>query len=357
VASLTLPPPAAPLALRLRNRLFAGPASTGISLALLALLALAAWRLFRWAVLDAEFAPDVQACRAAAGACWGVIGEKHRLVLLGRFPVGESWRPVLAIAVLLAGVGLAALPRFFNRFGLALVAGSLAAFVLLMRGGVAGLGGVTTDLWGGLPLTLFLTVTACLAGMPLGILLALARRSALPLGRWLATGYIELIRGVPLVTLLFFGAFVLPLLLPAETRLDPMVRIAACLVAFEAAYLAEVFRGGLQSIPRGQYEAAQALGMTRAQTLRLVVLPQALRLTIAPTTSNIIGVLKNTSLVAIVNVYDLTGALKLALGDAQWRPFFVEMYLLVCAIYLAIGLGIAHYGRFLERRYALDSRK
>lgn len=357
MSSLTLTPPAAPLALRLRRRLFAGPASAAITLALLALLGIAAWHLLRWAWWEAEFASDVEACRAAAGACWGVIGEKHRLVLLGRFPPADSWRPVLAIAVLLAGVGLAALPRFFNRVGLALVAASLVAFVVLMRGGVAGLDGVTTDLWGGLPLTLFLSVTACLAGLPLGILLALARRSALPLVRWLATGYIELIRGVPLVTLLFFGAFVLPLLLPAQTRFDPMLRIAACLVAFEAAYLAEVFRGGLQSIPRGQYEAAQALGLTRAQALRLVVLPQALRLTIAPTTSNVIGMLKNTSLVAIVNVYDLTGALKLALGDAQWRPFFVEMYLLVCAIYLAIGLAIAHYGRFLERRYALDLRK
>jgi general L-amino acid transport system permease protein len=234
-----------------------------------------------------------------------------------------------------------------------LLVGGVVAFAVLMAGGVLGLSPVGTDLWGGLPLTLLLAVVALLIGVPLGIALALARRSKLPAVSWLATGYIELVRGVPLITLLFFGAFVLPLLLPARWQLDPMLRIGICLTLFCAAYLAEVFRGGLQAVTRGQYEAAHALNLNKWQTLTRVVLPQALRITIAPTASLFIGAVKDTSLVAIVNIYDLTGTLRLALGDADWRPFFVEMYVMVSAVYLTIGLSIAKYGRYLEQRYAL----
>ena len=349
-------PAAAPLAERLRLQLFPTQRSSAVTILIGLLLAYATWRLLRWGLFNAEWRADAAACMAAAGACWGAVSEKQRLVLLGRFPADESWRPIAASLLLLAGVGFAALPRFFGRWGLMMVAAGLGGCVLLMHGGVFGLSRVTTDLWGGLPLTLFLTVLACLAGLPLGILLALGRRATLPLLRWLSTGYIELIRGVPLITLLFFGAFVLPLVLPAQLRLDPMIRIAVCLVAFIAAYLAEVFRGGLQAIPKGQYEAAQALGLTRLQTLRLIVLPQALRITIAPTVSTFIGALKDTSLVAVVNIYDLTGSLKLALGDTTWRPFFIELYVLVCGVYLAIGLAMAHYGRYLENRYSLERK-
>lgn len=346
-----------PLTMRLRSELFATPRTSAVTVVIVAALLMGLWRLLWWGILDAETQANPDACRRAAGACWGVIAEKHRLVLLGRFPFGESWRPVAAMVVLLASVGIAALPRFFGRAGFVMLVAGLASFGLLMSGGIGGLSKVTTDLWGGLPLTLFLAVLSCLAGVPLGILLALGRRSSLPVVRWLSTGYIELIRGMPLITLLFFGAFVLPLLLPANLRMDPMVRIGICLSGFSAAYLAEVFRGGLQAIPRGQYEAAQALGLSRAKALRYVVLPQAMRITIAPTVSSFIGALKDTSLVAIVNIYDLTGALKLAMGDSAWRPYFLEMYLMISAIYLALGLCIAQYGRFLEKRYSLDRDK
>ena len=161
-------------------------------------------------------------------------------------------------------------------------------------------------------------------------------------------------REVSVVLVSLFGAFVLPMLVPAQWRVDPMVRIAVCLAAFSAAYLAEVFRGGLQAVPQGQVMAAQAMGFTRVQVLRHVVLPQALRVTIAPTVSNFIGAVKDTSLVAIVNIYDITGSLKMAMSDPHWIAYFVEMYMVVCAVYLLIGLGIARYGRFLESRYALQ---
>jgi general L-amino acid transport system permease protein len=351
---MTVPAPAS-FAIRLRG-LAGSPGNAAISVLLLLGVAWLAWKGLGWGLLGAEFRPDPQACREASGACWGALVERGRSILLGRFPADASWRPVLAMTLLAGAIGLAALPRFFNRRGLALVIAGLCAFVLLMHGGFAGLETVTSDVWGGLPLTLFLAAVACLAGIPLGILLALGRRGSLPFVRWVCTTYIELVRAVPLITLLFFGAVVMPLVLPPEVRLDTMARIAVCLVMFEAAYFAEVIRGGLQAIPKGQHEAAHALGLTPVQTLRLVVLPQALRLTIPPTVSNVMGVLKNTSLVAVVNVFDLTGSLKIALAAPEWKPFHVEMYALVVGVYLALGLAIAAYGRFLERRYAMHQR-
>ncbi len=354
MAAIAIRPPSAPgLADRLRHTLFPDAPSAIVSSLALAAIAWGAWELLRWALLDAVARPDAAACRAAEGACWGVLVEKGRLVLLGRFPQGEQWRPIVGSVALLACLGAAAHPRFFGKIGVALLVIGIAVFGVLMAGGVFGLTPVGSDLWGGLPLTLFLAVIACLVGVPLGIALALGRRSKLPAVSWLSTGYIELVRGLPLITLLFFGVFVLPLILPAQWRLDPMLRIGICLTLFAAAYLAEVFRGGLQAVTRGQYEAAHALGLTRWQTLTRVVLPQALRITIAPTTNLFIGAVKDTALVSIVNIYDLTGMLRLATADAEWRPFFVEMYVMVSAIYLAIGLSLAQYGRYLERRYAL----
>jgi len=353
MSAMLAPPPALPLPARIRSAWFATPGSALVSVGLILALLYLAWRAFDWAVLGAVGGTDAQTCRSASGACWAAVVDKHRLVLFGRFPPAEQWRPFLASALLLAGVGTAALPRFFGRVGISMLVATLIAFVVLMAGGVLGLTPVGTNLWGGLPLTLFLALVACLFGVPIGLGLALARRSTLPALRWLATGYIEGVRGVPLITLLFFGAFVLPLMLPPGWRFDAMLRIAICLTLFSAAYLAEVFRGGLQSVGKGQGEAAHALGFTKLQTLSRVVLPQALRVTIASTVNIFIGAIKDTSLVMIVNVYDMTGALKLAMADPQWRPYFVELYLVVGAIYLALGFGLALYGRFLERRYAL----
>ncbi len=353
MAQMTQPPASAALGERLRHTLLGDTPSAIVSSVLLVGLVWAAWQALRWGVIDAVTLPDTKLCRAAEGACWGVLVEKGRLVLLGRFPQEEQWRPLLGCAALLGCLLAAAHPRCFGRIGFGLLVGGIGVFGALMAGGVFGLTPIGTDLWGGLPLTLLLAVVACLIGVPLGIALALARRSKLPALSWLATSYIEIVRGLPLITLLFFGAFVLPLLLPPQWRMDPMLRIGICLTMFCAAYLAEVFRGGLQAVTRGQYEAAHALGLNKWQALTRVVLPQALRITIAPTTSLFIGAVKDTSLVAIVNIYDLTGTLRLAMGDAKWRPYFVEMYVMVSAVYLTIGLSIARYGRYLERRYAL----
>lgn len=352
-----LQPPAPPSwRERWLRAMFATPGTSVMTVVVLTLLALAVYKAFVWGVWNATTVVDSAVCRESSGACWGAVVYNHRIILLGRYPVGEGWRPVLGMALLLGAVGLAATPRFFGARGVWMVVGALASFVALLAGGWAGLTPVESDLWGGLPLTLLLSVFAVITSVPLAIVLALGRRSHLPIVRWICTGYIELVRGVPLITVLFFGAFVLPLLLPASWRADTMIRVAICLTAFSAAYLAEVYRGGLQAITKGQYEAAHALSLSRWQTLKLVILPQAARMTIPPATSHFIGVLKDTSLVAIVNIYDLTGSLKMALTNPEWRPYFVEAYFVVSTIYLVLGLSIVRYGRFLEQRYALDKR-
>jgi general L-amino acid transport system permease protein len=336
------------LALRLRRMLFPDPASSLISLAGLAALAWAASALLSWGLLHAVFAPDNQACREASGACWGIVSEKYRLILLGRFPFEAQWRPVLGTVLMLGSVLCLAWPRCWNFKGLVVFGAGVTAMMVLMAGGVFGLARVGTDLWGGLPLTVLLSVLGCLLAVPMGMLLALARRSHLPVVRAVSVAYIETVRGIPLIAWLIFASFVLPLLLPPAWQIDLLLRVGATIVLFAAAYLAEVFRGGLQAIPRGQYEAAHALGLNRLQTLSRVVIPQALRMTLGPTVNIVIGVLKDTALVSVVNLYELTGTLKLALSQPDWQVFFVEAYIFVAVIYLALGSGISCYGRFLE---------
>ena len=178
------------------------------------LLSWLGWHLLNWAVFNASLSSDAGSCRLSQGACWGVIQEKGRLVLMGRYPQSEQWRPLLGCLLLLTSLAAAAHPRGFGKTGLVCVLASLGSFILLLAGGVFGLAVVPTELWGGLPLTLLLAMLACLAGLPLALMLALGRRSSRLLWRCLCTSWIELIRGVPLITLLFFGAFVVPLVMP-----------------------------------------------------------------------------------------------------------------------------------------------
>jgi len=266
----------------LRRQLFGSPAAAVLTLALAAALGGLGWKLFAWGALHAVAAPDLDACRAVRGegACWGFVAEKWRLVLFGRYPFDAQWRPALATALVVAMLVASGLPAGWTRTGARLLAAgwlaALAAFFVLMAGGVLGLARVGTELWGGLPLTVILTLVAIAASAPLGIALALARRSSLALLRTLAVGYIELVRGLPLITVLFVATFVFPLLMPAGVGVDPFWRVCAGLVVFQAAYMAETVRGGLQTLPRGQLEAGRSLGMGPWQLQRWIVLPQAL---------------------------------------------------------------------------------
>ncbi|NBQ80426.1 MAG: amino acid ABC transporter permease [Betaproteobacteria bacterium] len=220
---------------------------------------------------------------------------------------------------------------------------------VILHGGYWGLSVVETDRWGGLPLTVLLASLSIVAAFPLSVLMALGRRSAMPAVSALCTVYIELIRGVPLISVLFMASFMFPLLMPTGTKIDVLLRVFIGITLFAAAYMAEVIRGGLQAIPKGQIEAAQSLGMTYWQTQRKIVLPQALAMVVPGVMNNFIGIFKDTSLVTIVSLYELTGALGLALNsDADWRPFKLEAYLFITMIYFAGCYAMSRYSLWIE---------
>ena len=292
--------------------------------------------IYHWAVTDAVTARDANACRALghSGACWGVIAEKYRFILFGRFPFEEQWRPLIATLILIGLLVVSALRRFWRPWlGLVWI-GGLAAFFTLMHGGLLGMSAVESARWGGFPLTMILTTLGIAAALPLAVLVALGRRSHLPAIRAVCTVYIELVRGVPLVSVLFMASFMFPLFMPSGYTPDVLLRVLAGIILFAAAYLAETVRGGLQAVPAGQYEAAAALGLSYWQMQRKIVLPQALRIVVPGLVNSFISTYKDTSLVTIVGLYELTGALGLALrGDAEWRQFYFEGYLFIGLIY------------------------
>ncbi|PWV65880.1 amino acid ABC transporter permease [Plasticicumulans acidivorans] len=313
----------------------------------LLLLAAAGWALWGWAVREAVWAGDAAACRAAGGACWAFIGEKWRLMLFGLYPPAEQWRA--ALAVLLSVAFVAACVRWRRAWPLGWL-GLLALDYALLAGGFLGLSAVPVAQWGGLPLTLLLTVSGVGGGLPLALLLALGRRSRLPLLRLLAGGYIELIRGVPLVSVLFMAAVMFPLLLPPGWVLGKLLSTQLALALFVAAYLAEAIRGGLQAIAYGQYEAAAALGMRHGTALATVILPQALRIALPALTGIAIGTFKDTSLVVIIGLFDLMTATRAALGDPRWLGFSLEAYLFAALVYGVLSWSLSLAGRQLEKR-------
>jgi len=308
-----------------------------------------------WALLDAVWqAPSSKACReaAGAGACWAFIGEKHRFILFGTYPFEEHWRPGVSILLFLALYAVSAMRRFWTPWlGLVWLAG-LTLIGMLMWGGVFGLRYVENERWGGLVLTLLLATFGIAFAFPLSIALALGRRSEMPVVRAACVVYIELIRGVPLISMLFMASVMMPLFLPSGVTVDKLLRAQSALILFAAAYLAEVVRGGLQAIPRGQYEAAEALGLSFAKRTALVILPQALKISIPPLVNTFIGLFKDTSLVVIIGLFDLLLALKTALNEPAWTGIGVEAYLFASLVYFVFCYAMSQYSQRLERDLA-----
>lgn len=332
------------------------------SLTTLALLAWALWALppvADWALWRAVWQADANACQAArgTGACWGVIAEKHRLILLGRYPLQEQWRPVLATLLLLALVVVSGVRRCWTRQLVLAWAVVWLVFFALMGGGVAGWAPVPTERWGGLPLTLLLSTLSIVLACPLAVLLALGRRSRMPAIRTLCALYVELVRGVPLISVLFMASFLFPLFLPVGATPDVLLRVLLGIALFAAAYLAETVRAGLQAVPRGQLEAAASVGLGWWQTQRLVVLPQALGAVVPGLMNSFISIFKDSALITIVSLYELTGSLGLALsGDPVWRPFMVEGYLFITAIYFVVCAAMSRYSLWVEQRHARSQK-
>ncbi len=334
----------------LRASLFSSPLNTLLTVLVAWLLLMVVPALIEWLFIRANFdATNAQECRASGGACWAFIAEKHRLILFGIYPYDEQWRPLLASIVLIAVIVCSCVRWFWKPFLPLFWMASLAVVAILMWGGVFGLSYVENDRWGGLPLTLILATFGIAFAFPLGLLLALGRRSNMPAVKALCVVYIELIRGVPLISLLFMSSVMLPLFLPEGFSIDKLLRAQIAIILFAAAYIAETVRGGLQAIPKGQYEGADSLGLSYWQQMRKIILPQALKVVIPPLVGIFIALFKDTSLVVIIGIFDLTQAAKTAVADAAWRGFSAEAYLFIAFIYFIFCFSISRYSQSLER--------
>jgi len=303
----------------------------------------------RWAFIDSLWTSTGKECLAAGGACWSIIPANIRFILFGFYPYDQQWRPAIAIALLVALLIYSQYRRNWKKNLFYIWIGGLVVMGILMKGGLLGLAPVETTQWGGLPLTLLLSVFGLTAAYPLGIVLALGRQSRLPAIRSLCIVYIELIRGVPLISLLFMSSVVFPLFLPEGVNLNAILRAQVAIIMFTAAYIAEVVRGGLQGMSRGQYEAAESLGLNYVQTMRLVILPQALKIVIPPSVSILISAFKDTSLVVIIALYDLLKTTQSILGDPRWMGFAPEAYIFVALIYFVCCFYMSNFSRKLER--------
>jgi len=315
-----------------------------------------------WGVINAVWTvpgTNTQACRAlsGSGACWALIHEKFRFIMFGTYPYDEHWRPALVIVIFLALYGLSSMRRLWNRNLIWIWLVGLTLIGILMWGGVFGLNFVEQERWGGLPITLILATFGIALAFPLSIVLALGRRSHMPAVKVICVTYIELIRGVPLISLLFMASVMFPLFLPEGLSIDKLLRAQVAIILFAGAYLSEVIRGGLQAIPKGQYEAADSLGLAFWQKTSFIILPQALRLVIPPLVNTFIGMFKDTSLVLIIGIFDLLNSAKTATNEPAWRGFGLEAYVFVGVIYFLFCFAMSKYSQDLEAELARGHKR
>jgi general L-amino acid transport system permease protein len=353
-----LPPPKSevgPLAWA-RANLFSGPVNGLLTIVGFSLLAYAAFVLLDFLVVRAVWTGENRdACLGAeVGACWPFIKAKFGQLVYGFYPADERWRPNLVFllgAILVVPLLALSLPfKKLNAF-LFFVVYPVVSFYLL-QGDAFGLPLVSTRIWGGILVTLVVAVVGIVASLPIGIVLALGRRSKLPIIRFASVAFIEFWRGVPLITVLFFATYMLPLFLPRGTELNGLLRALVGVSLFAAAYMAEVVRGGLQAIPRGQYEGAMAVGLGYWRMMFLIILPQALKLVIPGIVNTFIGLFKDTTLVLIVSILDLLGQLRAAFADPNWATPVTEFtgYAFAGFFYFFFCYGMSRYSRYVERR-------
>ena len=406
-----LPPPPGTTGLIgwLRANLFSSPLNTVLTLLTAYLLYATIPPLVEWAILDANISADSRAQCAAesTGACWAVVRERIFQFTFGFYPETERWRPILLFFMLIAAV----LPILFDNLpnrkylliysalfpflAYAILLGgevptgadvlwTLAPAAVLIGGGYAlkglklGWGGLAGSLFwigviwgvigiilllggllfepvktrdiGGFLLTLVIGITGITASLPIGIVLALGRKSDMLIVRWLCTGFIEFIRGVPLITLLFVASTMLNYFLPPQVEFDLLLRVLIMVTLFASAYMAEVIRGGLQAIPRGQFEAADAMGLQYWQSMRLIVLPQALKISIPGIVNTFIGLYKDTTLVYVIGMLDPLGISRPVLADAAWQGLSTEIYVFLALFYFASCFLMSRYSLYLEHR-------
>lgn len=354
MACATHPPPPTERSLLAiaRRRLFSSWLDGLITVLLGALALWALARIVDWAFVSAVWTvEDKTQCRTLSGACWSVIAARGRLILFGLFPYEEQWRSSIACLAIVITVVLSCVPACWGLRRLpALWLAGTAVFVVLMHGGVLGLSVVTTEQWGGLALTVFIFASVVVIGMPLSIALALARRSQMPVIRAVAGATIDVVRSLPLLTILFAAAVVVPILVPDWAQGDKLTRVILAFALFFACYQAEIIRAGLQAIAPGQEEAAAALGLRYRGRVFLILLPQAFRNALPATINQLVITFKETSIVTIIGFFEVMASGSAALGTGEWTAQYVEVYVFVGAVYFVFAFGLSRYGAFLERR-------
>jgi general L-amino acid transport system permease protein len=349
-----------------RKNLFASPLESVLTILAALALAWALPQILNWLFFSAVWSgADRTACLTTeqggqlpagwSGACWPFVTGRFGQFMFGRYPVDERWRVILAGIIFVALLAPLLIPRVpFKRLNAILFFAvfPFVAFVLLL-GGYFGLPYVETPLWGGLMVTLVISYVGIVVSLPMGILLALGRRSRMPAVKLLSVIFIEAIRGVPLVTVLFMASFMLPLFVPPGMTFDKLLRALIGVALFASAYMAEVVRGGLQAIPKGQYEGADSLGLGFWQKMSLIVMPQALTLVIPGIVNSFIGLFKDTTLVLIISMFDLLGVVKQNIsGDPTWAtPQTAKTgYVFAAAVFWVFCFGMSRYSMYMERR-------
>lgn len=340
----------------LRQKLFPSPLSSVGTLLIAAFLGWVLWNVVSWGLVDAVWsAPNRELCAAeGAGACWPLLKAKFHQWIYGFYPFEERWR--VNILFVLGALSLSGLlmPRIpFKGWNAIFFFVIYPVFTYVMlSGGAFGLTSVPTDKWGGLTITLLLAITGIVVSLPLGILLAIGRRSQMPVVRTLCIAFIETVRGVPLITVLFMASVMFPLFMPPGVNFDKLLKALIGVALFASAYMAEVVRGGLQAIPKGQYEASSALGLSYWRMMGLIIMPQALKVVIPGIVNTFIGLFKDTSLVSVIGILDLLTMVQTGFNDAEWASPQTGNtgYFSLALIYFVFCFGMSRYSQFIERK-------
>lgn len=340
-----------PLGWVLEN-LFSTPINTVLTLSIICLFYLAIPPVVQWALIDADWVGEGPEACTSGGACWVFVRVRLYQFIYGFYPQDQAWRVNLGFGILFAFLVFLLVARVPGKRWVAaflLLVYPVIGF-LLFYGGALGLPVVETAKWGGLMLTLILSGVGIAGALPGGVLLALGRRSQMPVVRAVCVAFIELWRGVPLITVLFMASVMLPLFLPEGVTFDKLLRALIGIILFQSAYVAEVVRGGLQAIPRGQYEAAEALGLNYWKSMGLIILPQALKLVIPGIVNTLIALFKDTTLVLIIGLFDLLAIVQVAFADPKWLGYALEGYLFAALIFWGVCFSMSRYSQHLERK-------
>ncbi len=353
-----LPPPASEVGLLgwLRKNLFSSWPNALLTVVGLYLLYVIVPPVLEWAFINAHWQAGTNNAECSrtdipAGACWTMIRARFGILMYGFYPSDERWRVDLTFllqCVAIAGLLIEWIP--YKKYWAIFLFGIYPFLALFLLLGGIGIPLVETSQWGGLMLNLVLATTGIVASLPIGILLALGRRSKLPIIRLLSVAFIEFVRGVPLITVLFMASVVFPLFMPEGVNFNKLLRVVVGIALFSAAYLAEVIRGGLQAIPKGQYEGAMALGLNYWKMNALIVLPQALRISIPGIVNSFIGLFMDTTLVVIVGQIELLGMAQSSARDPNWLGTINTALAFVSAVFFIFCFGMSRYSQYLERK-------